>query len=539
MRRFAYICAGILALLVVVVLCLPFLISANRFKPMLESNLSSALGRQVTVGNLKLSIFSGGVAADELAIADDPAFSQAPFLQAKSLKIGVELRPLIFSKKLIVTGLTIDQPRVTLLQNAEGTWNYASLGGKAGKNAASPAPAGAPPAGAQPSGMEVSAKLVRIQDGVFTVAGIGGRQKPMGLRNVNLEVRDFAANASFPFSFSANVDGGGAIKLDGTAGPLDSADASLTPFSAKLDVTGLDLAGSGLAGAAPVAGLVSLSGQGSSADGKLSLNGKLKTEKLKLARNGTPSRRPVEFDFALTDDLRTHSGALQRGNLHIGAAEASLTGTYSQKAETTVIAMKFAGPNMPVSELAELLPPLDIRLPSGSSLQGGTASANFAVEGPVDRLSGSGSVGLANTKLMGFDLGSKINAIEKLGEIQGGPDTVIQTLAANVKMNPGGIAVDDIRFVAPAIGELTGAGTVSPANDLDFKMSATLHTSGSSIALALSKAAVPFLVQGPAANPAFKPDVKGMVRANQAAIKQNATKAATGLLDRFLKGKQK
>ncbi len=535
MRRLVYICAGILALLIVAVLCLPFLVSANRFKPMLESKLSDALGRQVTVGNLKLSILSGGVAADDLAIADDPAFSRSPFLKASSLKIGVELRPLIFSRKLIVTGLTIDQPQVRLLQNAEGDWNYSTLGGKAGKPAAPKPPAESEPA----SSMEVSAKLVRITDGVFTMGMAGGRQKPIGLRKVNVEIRDYAANAPFPFSLSANIDGGGTVKLDGKAGPLDSNNAALTPFSANLNLAGLDLAGSGVAGAAPASGVVSLSGQGRSANGKLSLNGKLTAEKLKLAKNGTPARRPVGFDFALTQDLRTHAGALERGNIQVGAAKASLTGTFVQKGEATVLAMKFAGPNMPVSDLTELLPPLDVRLPQGSSLQGGTASAHLAVEGPADRLSGGGSVGLANTKLMNFDLGSKINAIERLGGIQGGKDTDIQALSADVKMTPAEIAVDNINFVAPAIGELKGAGTVSPANDLNFKMAATLHTSGSRVADVLSRTAVAFLVQGNASNPVFKPDMKGMARENKELIKENAGKAAGGLLDRLLKGRQK
>ena len=534
MRKLAYICAGVLALLLVAVLSLPFLVSANRFKPMLESNLSAALGRPVTVGDLNLSILSGGVAASELAIADDPAFSQVPFLHAKSLKIGVELRPLIFSKKLIVTGLTIDRPEIKLLQNAEGNWNYASLGGKAAKATAPADPAG----NSQASSMDVSAKLVRIVDGVFTVGG-GARAKPMGLRDVNLEVRDFAANAAFPFSLSAKIDGGGTLKLDGTAGPIDQTDATLTPFSATLNLAGVDMAASGLAAGAPIAGVASLSGKGSSANGKLTWNGKLSAEKLKLARNGTPSRRPVEFDFGVAHDLRTHSGALQRGDIHLGSAAAHLTGTYQQKGDEMLLAMKFSGPNMPVQELTELLPPLDIRLPQGSSLQGGTASANLAVQGPADRLSGGGSVGLANTKLVGFDLGSKIAAVEKLAGIQGGKDTDIQTLAADVKMSPGGIAVDNLRFLAPAIGELKGAGTVSPGNDLDFRMSAMLRTSGSQVAAILAKTSVPFFIQGNAANPVFKADVKGITRENKQLIKENAGKAATGFLNRFLGGKDK
>jgi len=52
------------ALLIVIAIALPFLINVNSFRPQIESNLSSALGRAVKVGNLSLSIFSGSVEAD-------------------------------------------------------------------------------------------------------------------------------------------------------------------------------------------------------------------------------------------------------------------------------------------------------------------------------------------------------------------------------------------------------------------------------------------------------------------------------------------
>jgi AsmA protein len=97
MRKIARIAVVLVALLVVAVAVLPFLISANQFRPMVESHLTKALGRKVTVGNLKLSLLSGGVSADELTIAEDPAFGKADFVRARSLKLGVELKPLIFT----------------------------------------------------------------------------------------------------------------------------------------------------------------------------------------------------------------------------------------------------------------------------------------------------------------------------------------------------------------------------------------------------------------------------------------------------------
>src|SRR5258706_12182194 len=105
MKRILRLTAIVVVLLLIVAAALPFLIDANQFRPRLEAELSKALGREVKVGNLKLSILSGGVSADDLSIADDPAFSRSPFVKAKSLSISVELWPLVFSRKLHVTGI--------------------------------------------------------------------------------------------------------------------------------------------------------------------------------------------------------------------------------------------------------------------------------------------------------------------------------------------------------------------------------------------------------------------------------------------------
>src|ERR1700739_309767 len=124
MRKLGFLAAILVVVLLLAAVGLSFLLDANRFKPELESELAKVLGRDVKLGELKFSIFSGNVSADDLSIAEDPKFGTSPFLQAKSFNVGAELMPLILSRKLNVTGITIDQPQIVLLQTAEGTWNF-------------------------------------------------------------------------------------------------------------------------------------------------------------------------------------------------------------------------------------------------------------------------------------------------------------------------------------------------------------------------------------------------------------------------------
>src|SRR5208282_2667627 len=92
---------------IAILIVVPFVIPVNRFRPTIEEKASAALGRKVEVGNLSLSIIRASVGIDNLSISDDPKFNSGPFLTASSVRVGVELLPLIFSKQLNVTEVII------------------------------------------------------------------------------------------------------------------------------------------------------------------------------------------------------------------------------------------------------------------------------------------------------------------------------------------------------------------------------------------------------------------------------------------------
>ncbi|HTB16402.1 MAG TPA: AsmA family protein [Bryobacteraceae bacterium] len=519
-----------LGIVILGVISLPFLINVDQFRPTLQSDLSNALGREVTLGNLQFRILSGEVTADDLSVAEDPAFGKPAFLRAKSLHVGVEIWPFLFSRKLIVTNLRIDQPEIALVQASSGDWNFSGLGGKSKVgSSAIPSPGRAP--------LELSVKAVKITNCRLSLSRTVGHWKPLVLEQVNMEMRDFSSTSSFPFSLSGQVHGGGALKLDGKAGPINPADSAMTPVSVSLTATKLDLEHSGMNDFAPtVSGLASFDGSGESDGVTMRIQGKFRVDNLKLAANGIPSTRPVEADFSVQHDLRKHSGTIQQGDLHIGTAVAHLTGAYAEQGESVVLSLKLSGPNMAVQELEALLPAMAITLPSGTSLKGGTASAELSMDGPADHPVTTGSLSLDNTRIVGFDLPKKMASIEKLAGIKEGPDTEIQVLSANVRWAPEGTSANDMKLVVPAIGEISGAGTVSPAKDLAFKMSATVHTSG--LLAVVGNTPIPFTVGGTCAEPVFKPDIKAVVKEEVKNMEHNVGKAAGGLLKGFASGKK-
>ena len=98
-------------------------------------------------------------------------------------------------------------------------------------------------------------------------------------------------------------------------------------------------------------------------------------------------------------------------------------------------------------------------------------------------------------------------------------DTLIETLSSNVRVAPEGIRADDLKIVVPSIGSMTGNGTVSSSNALNFHMVATLSggvmgemTKGMSVLGGGKGGGIPFMIQGTTSQPTFVPDVGGMVK---------------------------
>jgi len=538
-KKILIIVGAIVAVLLIVILILPSLIDANRFKPEIQTKLGTALGRNVQIGNIKLSIFSGGVVVDDVAISDDPAFSNSQFLAAKELTVGVHLIPLIFSKQLEVESITVKDPQVTLLRNSAGVWNYSSMGG-ASKS-------GAKPSSSASSAEAVSVGKIEITNGKISVGTVGSRGKPLVYQDVNLTVTDLSYTSQFPFKLSAKDPSNGAVKVEGKAGPIDQTDSSLTPLNATIDVQHLDLAASGgfLSPSSGIAGLVDFNGSLTSDGKQMSSKGTVKTTKLKLSAAGSPSTVPVNVDYDADYQLKPQSGVLKQGDIHVGKALARLTGAFNVAGETASVGMKLNGQAMPVPDLEGVLPAVGVTLPSGASLKTGSLDANLAINGPVDKLVITGPINLTNGTLAGFSLSSKLGALGSFTGLGGGnknSDTVIQSLTANVRVEPAGTHAQNLNIVVQGVGTITGDANVDAAGKLDCKMVAQLAGAMGGVSQIASLpfggggkggsgGGIPFRITGTTSNPIFVPDVAGMAQGmatGGAASMLNGGKGATG-----------
>ncbi|HYL92931.1 MAG TPA: AsmA family protein, partial [Alphaproteobacteria bacterium] len=394
MKRLLLIAGIVVGVLVLAAVLAPLFINVDAFRPDLEKRLSTALNRGVHIGKLEASIF-GGATAKEISIADDPAFNKGAFLQASSLKVGLRLLPLIFSRQLSVTSITCEKPEIVLLRNAAGKWNYSSLGAASPRKADSATSDSAAP--------DFSVDKFEIVDGKIRVGQSSGHSasKERVYENVHLVAHNISFNSVMPFTLTALTPGGGALKLEGQAGPLNHGNADRTPLDAQLKLEHVDLGatgfldpGSGLGGTLDFDSTVKSDGH------HLRSEGKAKANSLKLVQGGAAARGPVALDYTSDYALDSDTGTIQ-SNVHTGNSTAVVRGTVDSRGQDSVAHLKLQGKDMAVNDIEGLLPALGVVLPSGTSLQGGVINMDMSAEGPLDRLVVTGPLTISGTRLSG------------------------------------------------------------------------------------------------------------------------------------------
>ena len=515
-KRILVIVGSVVGVLVIITFILPFVINVNRFKPELESQLSNALGRPTTIGSIELALFSGGVRADDFVIADDPAFSHSPFVTAKRANVGVDLMPLIFSKKLEVRSFTLTDPQVSLIRSQAGVWNFSTLGNS---SASSQSTGGKSSVTSNSSVTAISVDKLKVSNGVVILGTLSTPGKTHTYQNVDLDASNLSYSSQFPFTLTLKTPGNGSMKLDGKAGPVNVTNTLLTPLSAKLNLQKLDLALTGFVDpSAGIGGIVDLDGDLTSDGTSSKLKGSLNGQKLKFTAGGTPATVPVSIDYATTYDLKNGTGNLTQGDIHIGKALAQLSGGYNTSGTETTLQMQLNGHGMSVPDIEGALPAAGITLPSGASLQSGSLDLNLAISGSVDKLVITGPVNLSNAKLAGYDLRSKLGALSSLtalGKGGSGSDTVIQSLHADLRQDPGGTHAANLKIVVGSIGTITGDANMSASQQLDCKMAAQVSGALGVVAAPVallgkgsnSGGGIPFSITGTASNPIFRPEL--------------------------------
>lgn len=118
---------GILAVIVVVLLLFLFRPGLYRVRYRIAASIGNALGRRVTIDNVRLRVLPRpGFDLEGLVIYDAPEFSAEPMIRAQEVSAPIRFRSL-FRGRIEIATLSATEPSINLVRNDQGRWNLATL----------------------------------------------------------------------------------------------------------------------------------------------------------------------------------------------------------------------------------------------------------------------------------------------------------------------------------------------------------------------------------------------------------------------------
>jgi AsmA-like protein len=226
-------------LLLVLAFTLNRLIARNR-EPILQQ-VQAALGRSVLVDDISVDLWRGvGLRLGNVRIADDPRFSDAPFVQAASVTVRARLWSLL-RRRPEADRVDLQRPEIHLIRDAAGHWNYTTLKPSACSGAACTAGAtsgiilvststpAAPPA-------SFSIRRVTITDGTLLLTD-RTQNPPRTARAAHLDLAADDLGTVSPIGLALDAalqDEAQNIHVRGTVGPLQGREAIPIELTGRL-----------------------------------------------------------------------------------------------------------------------------------------------------------------------------------------------------------------------------------------------------------------------------------------------------------------
>jgi len=236
MRRIIVITAAVLGAIVIFIGVILFYAASNLNSIIAErrqtilDKVSTSLGRPVHAADIKVSL-GWGIMADVtgVQVADDPAVSTKPFIEASDVYTKLNLMPLL-GRRIEVTEVVLDKPVIRIVQNRDGSYNVSTLGRN---NAPAPKPQG------KSSLDTLQVKDFSIKNGTV-IYQAAGASSAATINSIDLTVQDFDFDSAFKVAvtFAALSDKQN-FDLSATIGPLRKngvLDVNAIPVSAKASV---------------------------------------------------------------------------------------------------------------------------------------------------------------------------------------------------------------------------------------------------------------------------------------------------------------
>ncbi|MDP4726325.1 MAG: AsmA family protein, partial [Desulfobacterales bacterium] len=233
---------GVVTLIILILLVLPFFVDAEKYKPLLENKVKEMTGRPFTVGgDVDLSFFPFvGVSFSDLHLGNPPGFEATDFISIKSFEVRVKLLPLL-SRDVQVKRFVVKEPQIVLIKSKQGRGNWEFTAKNTGKS--SPETAQKPTSEKSLEGLPI--RSLTVGDFSVTNGSIAWIDKATDTRktidHLDLVLADLSFDRPIGLTLSARMDDK-PVTVNGTVGPIGQ-DPGKATIPLNLDVKALsDLA---------------------------------------------------------------------------------------------------------------------------------------------------------------------------------------------------------------------------------------------------------------------------------------------------------
>ncbi len=417
MRKLWITLGIIVVLLVAAALIVPRLIDINQYHGQIQAQLEKRLGRQVSLGNMDLSLFPPSFQVENANIAEDARFSTGrAFATADKLSVIVKFWPLL-QKQVEVKSLELIRPHIELVRDSKGTWNFATLG------------QGKPTLAEKPNSRQSAGQLTLanlfINDGQIAITDQQKQQSRAVYDHIDLNIKDYAPDQQFSIKLTAHLPGEGkqAVWLEGKGGPIKEADLINTPFDGTLRLEQV-----ATAAAQKFMNSQALNG----IDAVLTGDAKIKNDRGKLASNGTIRMEntrihnvnvgyPIALDYDITDDLTKDVIQINKGDLKLGSTPVTIAGTVNTQPTPAQIDLKVTAKDASIAEAARLASAFGVAFGKDMDVKG-QVNADVQARGAANKPAMNGQLSAHNLEISGKEIPQpvKVNDIT----ISLTPDTV-------------------------------------------------------------------------------------------------------------------
>jgi len=292
----------VVVLAIVAAIALPRLIDTPRVQALIASSAAQALGRPVKWESLSVGLFPlPSIELHKLEVAEDPHFGTTPFLTLETGRVYLRLRPLL-TGRVEFGDITLQRPRIALIQNAEGRLNVASLAPPADSKA-TPRP-GRSGGGAAGGAAAAIVSRVKIDKGLITYVaqGKGSAQTPYRVEDLDVTITGQGSQLAFKGGLVVRP-GDLAVKIADVVVAVNGARTLLdAPVRGKVGLEGKDIeklvaaaAGPTPAIAGPIKGDFALSGT----LGAPRLSGSVEFASLRVTQSNQACPEPKQRTLAL------------------------------------------------------------------------------------------------------------------------------------------------------------------------------------------------------------------------------------------------